>query len=245
MADARAASGTREGPPEPWRLSALSDGELEADIARVGLFNDWHGGRDETPRVRIDAFEAKAGSRETIAGLGKPLSGSLRVFFEIPLERDTDELLSAIARADAAAKVRTGGAGLDSVPDARVLVRFFDACLRHGVGFKATGGLHRPLFGVRSREGGEKNRRRRATHGFLNVLLSAAFMYDGMDAEDAAAVVTEPSADAFPFGDVGVEWRGHRLASETLSIVRRDFALSFGCSSFEEPIAGLSELDLR
>jgi hypothetical protein len=231
------------GREESWRLSALSDGDLSADMDRIKRFNNWHGERDETLKVTIDAIEAKAGPREVTGALSMPLADSLRVFFEIPIGSDPDGFLPAVARAGAAAKVRTGGAASETVPTAHSLVRFLDACLRHGVRFKATGGLRHPLCRVRESTSVDADRRC-MTHGFLNVLLSAAFIYDGMTLEDAVAVATEQSASAFPFDDAGVEWRGHRLASDALSLVRRDFAVAFGSSSFEEPMEGLRRLKL-
>jgi hypothetical protein len=228
---------------EPWRLSALADGDLEADLERIKRFNGWHGERDETLEVVIDAIEVKAGSGEAIAGTGKTSPDSVRVFFEVPVDGDPEELLSVIARTGGAAKVRTGGVTHERVPAAQALIRFLDACLRYGVRFKATGGLHHPLYHVPALTH-DPGSPKTVTHGFLNLLLSAAFMYDGMSPEDALTVATEPSADAFSFDDAGVEWRGHRLTVDTLAAVRRDFAASFGSSSFEGPMEELRRLNL-
>jgi hypothetical protein len=228
---------------EPWQLSALADGDLKTDLERIKRFNGWHGERDETLRVVIDAIEVKVGSGEAIAGTGETSPDSLRVFFEVPVDGDPDELLSAIARTGGAAKVRTGGVTHEMVPAAQALIRFLDACLRYGVRFKATGGLHHPLYNVRALTYDPASPKS-AMHGFLNLLLSAAFMYDGMKPEDALAVATEQSAEAFLFDDDGVEWRGHRLTVDTLAAVRRDFAVSFGSSSFEGPMEELRRLDL-
>jgi len=232
-----------EGRGESWSLSALSDGDLGPDLDRVKQFNRWHGERDERPRVNIDAIEVKVASKEAISAARKLLSDSLRVFFEVPVEGEPDALLSAIAAARGAAKVRTGGASHEMAPTAQALVGFFDACLRHGVRFKATGGLHHPLCKALATDPGAPGRPH-VTHGFLNVLLTAAFLYDGMSPEEALAVATEQSAGEFPFDDVGVEWKGHRLTAEAMSVIRRDFAVSFGSSSFEEPMAGLRRLKL-
>lgn len=226
-----------------WKLSALCDGDLASDLDGVKRFNMWHGERDETQRVTIDAIELKPEPGEAIVTSKEPPSDSLCVFFEVPVEGDPDGFVSAIARAGGAAKVRTGGAASGGVPGAQALVRFLDACLRHGLRFKATGGLHHPLC-KRQASVADAANHRTMTHGFLNILLSAAFMYHGMDPEDAAAVATEQFAGAFSFDDVGVEWRGHRVGADALSVVRRDFAVSFGSSSFERPMAGLKRLKL-
>ena len=81
-------------------------------------------------------------------------------------------------------------------------------------------------------------------HGFLNLLLCAAFMYDGMGPDEAGGVLTEETATAFCFDREGVEWRGHRLATPVIAAARSAFAFSFGSCSFDEPLEDLKRLGL-
>ena len=73
-------------------------------------------------------------------------------------------------------------------------------------------------------------------HGFLNVFLAAALL------EHADAILQEEDPRAFAFDDDGASWRGHRVSTEEIIAMRRDFATSFGSCSFEEPIDDLKEL---
>jgi hypothetical protein len=80
--------------------------------------------------------------------------------------------------------------------------------------------------------------------GFLNLLLCAAFMYDGLEPGQAVGILTEESPGAFTCDDAGVGWRDRRIDVGSLVGCRRDFAVSFGSASFEEPLDRLRELKL-
>ncbi|MBO0723724.1 MAG: hypothetical protein J2P41_23065, partial [Blastocatellia bacterium] len=79
-------------------------------------------------------------------------------------------------------------------------------------------------------------------HGFLNLLLAAAFAYNGMDLDDLIAVLEERSSESFQFEDGSIGWRGKMLVRGQLRNVRSLLALSFGACSFEEPIEGLQKI---
>jgi hypothetical protein len=81
-------------------------------------------------------------------------------------------------------------------------------------------------------------------HGFLNLFLCAAFMYDGMGREEAEALLAEGDGAAFRFDESGVEWKGRRVANDGIAAARRGFAVSFGSCSFEEPLGDLRKLGL-
>jgi hypothetical protein len=224
------------------RLSAVIGHDVEGDFEKVGRFNRWHAERDRRLAAVIDAVDVKAAFPDTVMRVSQAAPDSLTVFFEVPVEQDTGELVSAIAHVGGAAKARTGGGSPDMFPPAQRVVRLLGACLEAGVPFKATGGLHYPLRGVRPVSNGA-DAPKTVMYGFLNLLLCAAFMYDGIGAEEAVGVLTEESADGFFFDDEGVVWRNKRVTIENLAAVRRDFALSFGSASFEEPMDHLGGLD--
>jgi hypothetical protein len=58
----------------------------------------------------------------------------------------------------------------------------------------------------------------------------------------ALQVLTEEDPRAFDFTDDAASWRGHDVSTHDLLRVRREFAISFGSCSFEEPVADLKEL---
>ncbi|HET7433626.1 MAG TPA: hypothetical protein VFN10_02820 [Thermoanaerobaculia bacterium] len=144
-------------------------------------------------------------------------------------------LIPAIAQHGLRAKFRTGGVTQDAFPTAAAIAAFLRACRKQRVAFKATAGLHHPLRCVKPLTY-EPNAAVGMMHGFLNVFLAAALI------DDAEAVLAEEDASAFAFDDDGVTWRDQRVETEELRAMRRDFAISFGSCSFEEPIGDLKEL---
>jgi len=129
-------------------------------------------------------------------------------------------LLPELKKRGLRAKIRTGG---DSVPSIEQVANFIRACKNAGIAFKATAGLHHPI-------------RNGAMHGFVNVFLAAVMV------ERAEEILAEEDPKVFVFGDDGVAWRGHAVTTDAITNMRRDFALSFGSCSFEEPIDDLKEL---
>jgi hypothetical protein len=232
----------KDGAP-PWRLGVLGGSDPSADLDRIKAFNRWHGERDARLKAMIDTVEIKAATPELLRQAARELDGSLRVFFEIPIERDPAELLAAIAETRGAAKVRTGGVTREAFPIASEIARFLDAALYAGVSFKATAGLHHPVRGSWPLTY-ERNAPRSMMHGFLNLFLCAAFVYDGMGREEAEALLADEDGAAFRFDESGVEWKGHRVATDGIAAARRRFAVSFGSCSFEEPLEDLHKLGL-
>ena len=144
-------------------------------------------------------------------------------------------LLDAIKRHGQRAKIRTGGITPDAFPAIGDVAGFLRACKAKGVAFKATAGLHHPLRCMKPLTY-EPNAPLGTMHGFLNVFLAAALL------DHADEILEENDPQAFAFDDDGASWRGHRVSTEDIIAMRRDFATSFGSCSFEEPIGDLKEL---
>lgn len=144
-------------------------------------------------------------------------------------------LLDAIRRHGLRAKIRTGGITPDAFPAIGNVAEFLRACKAKGVAFKATAGLHHPLRCVKPLTY-ESNAPLGTMHGFLNVFLAAALL------GHADEILAEDDPGAFAFDDDGASWWGHRVSTEEIAAMRRDFATSFGSCSFEEPIGDLKEL---
>ena len=144
-------------------------------------------------------------------------------------------LLDAIQRQGQRAKIRTGGITPDAFPAIGNVAEFLRACKAKGVAFKATAGLHHPLRCVKPLTY-EPNAPLGTMHGFLNVFLAAALL------DHADAILAENDPAAFAFDDDAASWRGHRVTTEEIVAMRRDFATSFGSCSFEEPIEDLRAL---
>jgi len=144
-------------------------------------------------------------------------------------------LLGELAVRGQRAKIRTGGLVADAFPATAEIAEFMRACKTAGVAFKATAGLHHPLRCTKPLTY-EPNAPTGKMHGFINVFLAAAML------EQADAILAEEDPQAFSFDDEGASWREHRVSTHALATMRREFAISFGSCSFEEPIEDLREL---
>jgi len=223
---------------ELWALSVLIGPEPAADIAAVAAFNAAHRG------AMCDMLEAKAATPEDVTRIAAAARGTgLPVYVEVPAAGNPAPLIDAIASRGLRAKVRTGGVTPDAFPAPGEVVGFFTTCLRTGVAFKATAGLHHPLRGEYALTYDAASPRG-AMYGFLNVFLAVALLRDGGSASDAEALLTERDPRAFQFGAEGVRWRDALLLTPRLAQARDRAVVSFGSCSFAEPVAGLRELSL-
>jgi hypothetical protein len=111
------------------------------------------------------------------------------------------------------------------------------------VPLKATAGLHHPLRSVH-RFTYQPESPSGIMHGFINIFLTAAFLWAGMEPEVAVQLLKEQSAQAFHFDLDEVGWREHWLSRDEIAAARRSFAISFGSCSFTEPIDDLRSLHL-
>jgi hypothetical protein len=144
-------------------------------------------------------------------------------------------LIPELSKHGLSAKIRTGGVTPDAIPHPDRVATFIRMCAMHAVPFKATAGLHHPVRCMRALTY-ETNSQRATMHGFVNVFMAAAFPHD------AERILAEEDPKAFRFEDDAAWWRDHAVTTEHLEAVRREFAISFGSCSFEEPIAELQEL---
>jgi hypothetical protein len=234
MERAAAARLPREG--EPWRLSAIA-ADLARDVDRIADFNARHA-RGEAGLAVVDAIELRLASPEKAAWAASVIGGALVPYYEIPLGGDLPAFVEAIRAAGGRAKVRTGGVTDDAFPAPARLARFMDACVRAGVPFKATAGLHHPVRGS-YRLTYEPGSACATMFGFLNVWTAAALLAAGASAADATRALEEAEPDELRLDADGLAWRGRRLTTAQLARVRERVAIAFGSCSFEEPVSEL------
>lgn len=211
-------------------VSATAGADAEADIATARAFN-----RVNLGFARVEVIEARLSTPEAIDRAGQAARGEFDLFAEVPVDPDPRTLITAVARAGIAAKVRTGGTTADAFPSAANVVRFIRRCLEAGVQFKATAGLHHPLraeypltYDVAAPKG--------VMFGYLNVFVAAALMRNGLTDADAERVLNERDRSRFEITADSVGWEGHSLTADQLRRVRDGFAVSFGSCSFREPV---------
>jgi hypothetical protein len=227
----------------PWRVSALLGVDVDRDVGRIAEFNRRHRPGRGTGFATIDAIEGKATTADDIARLVARRPDDVELFVEIPTATDPSSLIAELSHVGARAKVRTGGTTGDAFPPAAELVRFFRACARAAVAFKATAGLHHPLRGE-YRLTYAPDSATATMHGFVNLFVAATFVRIGVPAADALAMLDETSAAAFAFDADGVTWGVRRATTPAIRAARANFALSFGSCSFREPVDELRGLGL-
>jgi hypothetical protein len=217
-----------------WRLSALVGPDVVRDAASVDAFNAAHAGH-----AVVDAVETKAATAEEVAAVLAAVPRSVTAYVEVPLDGSLEALLDAIQAHGGRAKVRTGGVTAAAFPEPAAVLRFLEGCVRRGLPFKATAGLHHPVRAEQALTYAA-DAPRGVMHGFLNLLAAIALLGQGEPRETALAALEEGDPAAFAMEDGAFAWRGHRLDADA---VRASFS-GFGSCSFAEPVADLRALGL-
>ncbi len=220
----------------PWRLGIVAgSGETENSVVIEALRSDLAG------RVEIDTVEcapATAGQvEETLGWLPKV---AFR-YVEVPLGEAPDEWLTAIQRAGACPKIRTGSVMAEGIPDPSLVLRFLRAAVTRGVPFKATAGLHHPVRGTYPLTYAPDSPTA-VMHGFLNLIAATALLHEGATDATAREALEETDPGAFQIDGPHLAWRGRRLEATALSRARDHSLHSFGSCSFLEPVEALAEL---
>jgi hypothetical protein len=225
---------------QSWALSALLSGEVEEDIARAEQFNERH--RDARQgAVHVDTVELKVHAAHDVAHAGELLDRRFDTYMEVPVTEDPAQIIEAIARTHAKAKIRMGGTTPDAFPTSAQVARFIARCLGHNVGFKATAGLHHP-WRNEYRLTYAPDAVRGAMFGFLNVLLATAALGSGAP-ESTAVELLEAASGSVEFTPEGARAPGIALGVADLAKAR-DVMASFGSCSFREPVDDLRALHL-
>jgi hypothetical protein len=222
-----------------WRFAALIGTDVEADMDAIDAFNR----RALKRGVGIDSVEVKATSEAKISEIIGIVPSTLQTYIEVPIDPDPSVLIRSIGQGGRRAKVRTGGVTEEAFPRTPELLRFIRATLDTGVAFKATAGLHHPLRAAYRLTYAENSPVGRM-FGFLNLMVSVAFLRAGMNEADVSQVLEEEDPSAFQVDDSRMSWRGRTLDTKALSDARRLGMASFGSCSFTEPIEDLQSLHL-
>jgi hypothetical protein len=211
-------------------------------MGAVAAFNAAHAG------ARCDSVEGIAANEGEIAAVARAVAHAVRgsgvdAYVEIPVADDPAPLVDVLAAHALRAKCRTGGITADAFPAAAQLGRFLGACIRAGLPFKLTAGLHHPLRGeyrLTYAPGSACG----SMYGFLNAIVAAALLREGVSDADAEAVLLDADPAAFRFDDVGVHWRDRTVTTPRLRQLREKAMASIGSCSFTEPVDDLHALGL-
>jgi hypothetical protein len=173
----------------------------------------------------------------------KSIVGDLPVFWEAPPDR-AEQAIALLAEfnsgADSATfgfKLRTGGVTADAFPTSAQIAKVLVIPATHRFPIKFTAGLHHPLRQYRDEVHAKM-------HGFLNVLGAAVLAAEHQwDADQAATMLEDENVESFVFTDDFFAWREWRIDIKRLQY-RRQFVVSFGSCSFDEPRDDLRALKL-
>jgi hypothetical protein len=227
FADAAGAATARS--VNEWRLSVLAD-DAEHGVSLIEAFHHDHGWNI------CDVIELRATTVEDVERIARSIENTgLRAYVEVPIAEDPGLLIDAIGRHELSAKIRTGGVVATAIPAPSQIARFLAHCIRAGVPFKATAGLHHPLRGEYPLTYDAESARA-VMFGYLNVFLAAALLYRDGSESDAIAMLEERDARSMRIDDDGLHWRGRFIAATDLAAFRRHALSGFGSCSFTEPV---------
>ncbi|MBY0358331.1 MAG: hypothetical protein K2W82_10055 [Candidatus Obscuribacterales bacterium] len=209
-----------------WMLHWLVVGVNELEHVPVAF--------DGSLSVLAEADNSRAASMET--------KGVIQADRPVYCEVGANNLacLDRIKQTGCFAKIRTGGLVPDAIPAPQAVANFILACAERRLPFKATAGLHHPLRSLQSLTY-EADSPKAVMHGFINVLMAAAFAWHGK--KDIEPIIAETDPKAFVF-DERAHFRDISLSVSEIEDARRNFIHTVGSCSFEEPIYDLQKLGL-
>lgn len=240
----------------PWGISVILDGDLAAAVGAAQTFIAAMSPAAEVTfcEVRLSPVVGEAVDGPVAAGVIAPVfdaaaavSPTVVPFFEMPPtprgEIGVEAAIAGVARLRrerhrlAGVELRCGGLEASAFPAAEQAARFIVSCRVNDVPFKVPAGLDQPIR-LRDEPDGI------VRHGFINILVAAAFAEGGAPVSMVTEIIEEDDADAFAAGVAGLRWRDRLAGAATIARLRRSRFSSFGSCSFDEPVAGLVGLGM-
>ncbi|MGD0485198.1 MAG: hypothetical protein ABSB58_11205 [Gemmatimonadales bacterium] len=219
-----------------WELSGLAGADVAGDARAAEAFNARHRGAAviRSVELRVDGVAQITAARTAVPP-------AFELFCELPLSSDLRWLLAAVRSVGARAKIRTGGVTAPDIPAPDMVLKFLEGCAAIRLPFKATAGLHHAVRGEQALTY-EPLSKRDTTFGFLNVLLAAAALWLARPRAEALRLLESVDAATLAVGGGDLPWGASRFTAEEIARVRREFALSVGSCSFDEPVTEIRGL---
>ncbi len=218
-------------PRSPLLVSALGGGDgLTADLEAIAAFRERHGAA-----VIVDVYETKLPPDGATDGLEQP--SRLSVFYEIP-PAEAASRVETLRGGTAGVKLRCGGLEASAFPDPSQVALVITACRDNGLSLKFTAGLHHPIRHF-DRDVSAK------THGFLNVFGAGVLAHAlRLDEGQVRESIEDEDASHFGFDELGFGWKQYHALTDEIIAARREFVVSFGSCSFDEPRADLRAMGI-
>lgn len=178
---------------------------------------------------------------------------TVKKFFELPLKEDWKSSVNNFATAlkkhneyfgqdinypRSGFKLRTGGVEASAFPSPEQIAYVINACYENQLPLKFTAGLHHP---VRHYNDSVKTK----MHGFLNVFGAGVLLYgNDLLEEDLINILSDEDASNFIFDDNYFRWKEFKSPLKVIENARKNFVISYGSCSFDEPREDLNTLKL-
>jgi hypothetical protein len=227
----------------PLRFSVLGRGGETADQFRAGIEADLQAvaafrARHDSGAL-ADAFEVKTpASVEVLPASTEALTrAGMSVVYEVP-PTSPPPLFAAMRGAAPGVKLRCGGQEAAAFPSPEQVAHVMAACRYNGLPLKFTAGLHHPLRHF-DRDVQTK------MHGFLNVFGAGVLASTrGLGEDRIRQMIEDEDPSHFGFDELGFGWKQHHAMTEEIIAARRQFVVSFGSCSFDEPRADLRAMGI-
>jgi hypothetical protein len=226
----------------PWQFSVLGRGGeaaeqfrsgLDADLQAVTAFRARHGSG-----ALVDAFEVRlpAAAVDVVPASTEALTrAGMSVVYEVP-PTSPSSLFAAMRGGTAGVKLRCGGLKAAAFPTPGQVAHAIAACRDNGLSLKFTAGLHHPLRHF------DRDVRTKM-HGFLNVFGACVLASTlGLGEEQVREIIEDEDQANFGFDELGFGWKQYHAMKDEIIAARRQFVVSFGSCSFDEPRADLRAL---
>jgi hypothetical protein len=225
----------------PITLSVLGRGGETGEAFRSGLVADLEAINTlrQDAAAAIDAYEVKLATSVllTLAAEGLQWPDGMSVFCEVS-PADVTSSPPAVADIGAGVKLRCGGLAASDFPEPDQVARVITACRDNRLPLKFTAGLHYP---IRRFDRGLQTK----MHGFINVFGASILAGARHLAEDRIrAILEDEDPSNFGFDEIGFGWKDHHVLIDEIIAARREFVVSFGSCSFDEPREDLREMGL-
>jgi hypothetical protein len=213
------------------RLSVIASSDLDPHLIERCL-NDG---------FLIESVEIKCEEPAIAARIAERLPASIEKYFEIPVDLPANNWIDTLVSIRARAKLRMGGVVAEAFPSAKSVAFTLSGLAKRQLPFKATAGLHHPIrsrhpftYAAGSAEG--------KMHGFLNMMFAAMLLYSGGAGGEALHTLEEEDPVACRVSPNTIRCRAFDWNTDQLQKLRKQFFISFGSCSFEEPIRDLEAL---
>jgi hypothetical protein len=189
--------------------------------------------------LHIESFEIKPASLPDVERLVRV--PRVELYFEVPLQSRSLEMLNVIAGSGARVKVRMGGVTADAFPTSESVAEMLVQFSRCGLAFKATAGLHH-LIRSRHTLTSAASGPAAAMHGFMNLFCAATLLNCGGHYDHLVELLEEQDPGAWRIDPESISWRDYTWTADQISETRHNCMTSFGSCSFDEPIHDLEAL---